>query len=99
VFADTEIQIVAAPEENYRQRIAKNFSRSDAINTALALLEQKGIARGANPKHLETEITQEMEFNMVRGFNTTGKNIRVKAQIKPGLIQGYEDILRKISGN
>ena len=97
VFADTERQIVAAPEENYRERIAKNFSRTDAVNTALALLEQKGIARGANPKYLETEITQEMEFNMVRGFNTTGKNIRIKAQIKPGLIHGYDDVIAKIA--
>ncbi len=99
VFADTERQIVAAPEENYRQRIDKSFDRKDAIDTALALLKQKGIDRGANPDFLETEITQEMEFNMVRGFNTTGKNIRVKAQIKPGLIQGYDHILRKLPEN
>lgn len=99
IFADTERQIVAAPEENYRERIEKSFTRVDAINTALALLKQKGIERGANPDYLETEITQEMEFNMVRGFNTTGKNIRVKAQIKPGLIQGYDHMLRKLSAN
>jgi hypothetical protein len=32
------------------------------------------------------EVTECQEFNMVRDFYTTGKNIRVKVQIKPGLI-------------
>ena len=34
----------------------------------------------------EVDIVEECSFNMVRGFYTTGKNIRLKAQIKPGLI-------------
>ena len=39
------------------------------------------------------EILEELEFNMVRGFNTTGKNIRIRTQVKPGLIAGYEEML------
>lgn len=97
IFADTERQIVAAPEENYYERIEKSFNRDDAVRTALALLKQKGIERGANPDYLETEITRVMEFNMVRGFKTIGKNIRVKAQIKPGLIRGHDKIIKKLS--
>ena len=34
---------------------------------------------------------------MVRGFQSTGKNIRVKVQVKPGLIRGFEDVIRKLS--
>jgi hypothetical protein len=34
----------------------------------------------------------------VRGFNTTGKNIRVKVQVKPGLIHGYNEAIRNLSG-
>jgi hypothetical protein len=36
---------------------------------------------------------------MVRGFYTTGKNIRVKAQIKPGLIHGYDSIAQTLAGS
>jgi hypothetical protein len=36
------------------------------------------------------EITEDLQFNMVRGFQTTGKNIRIRAQVKPGLIHGYD---------
>jgi len=32
------------------------------------------------------EVTEAQQFNMVREFYTTGKNIRTKIQIKPGLI-------------
>jgi hypothetical protein len=30
---------------------------------------------------------------MVRGFYTAGRNIRVKVQVKPGLIRGYKAIV------
>jgi hypothetical protein len=43
------------------------------------------------------EVLESLQFNMVRGFNTTGKNIRIKVQVKPGLIHGYDDVIRKLS--
>ncbi|MGD9089967.1 MAG: hydantoinase/oxoprolinase family protein, partial [Desulfobacterales bacterium] len=97
LFADTESQIATAPEEDYFERIDLNFKRDDAVNSALELLKQKALARGGDPDYLETEIIENMEFNMVRGFNTIGKNIRVRVQVKPGLIQGYDNILAKLS--
>ncbi len=99
LFADTESQIAAAPEEHYFERIDRQFNRKDAVHSALSLLRQKALARGANPDFLETEIIEDMEFNMVRGFNTIGKNIRVRVQVKPGLIQGYDSIIQKLSAN
>jgi hypothetical protein len=43
------------------------------------------------------EVVEALQFNMVRGFKTTGKNIRVKVQVKPGLIQGYDQVIAKLS--
>jgi N-methylhydantoinase A len=43
------------------------------------------------------EVVDALQFNMVRGFYTTGKNIRIKVQVKPGLIHGYDDLIRKLS--
>jgi len=34
-------------------------------------------------------VVEAQEFNMVRECYTTGKNIRVKVQIKPGPIAGF----------
>jgi hypothetical protein len=32
------------------------------------------------------EITEASSFNMIKGYYRADKNIRVKAQIKPGLV-------------
>jgi N-methylhydantoinase A/oxoprolinase/acetone carboxylase beta subunit len=96
-FADTERNIAEAPEENFNSRIDYSFDRESAIQQALELLEAKAIERGANMDFLEMEVLEALEFNMVRGFHTTGKNIRVKVQVKPGLIHGYDGIIRKLS--
>jgi N-methylhydantoinase A/oxoprolinase/acetone carboxylase beta subunit len=97
-FADTERGIAEALEENFSRRVDHSFDREAAIRQALDLLEAKAINRGANPAYLETEVLEALEFNMVRGFNTTGKNIRVKVQVKPGMIHGYDEVIRKLSG-
>jgi N-methylhydantoinase A/oxoprolinase/acetone carboxylase beta subunit len=96
-FADTERRVAEAPEENFNQQIDGNFTGEAAQQQAFQLLRDKAIHRGANPDYLEMEVVEALQFNMVRGFKTTGKNIRVKVQVKPGLIQGYDDVIRKLS--
>ncbi len=96
LFADTDREIATAPEEGFTSNIPADYSKEDAIESALDLLRKKAIARGANPEHLELEVIEAMAFNMVRGFYTTGRNIRVRAQVKPGLIHGYDPIAEKI---
>jgi N-methylhydantoinase A/oxoprolinase/acetone carboxylase beta subunit len=96
-FADTERRVAEAPEENFSQKIDRRFDADVAIQQAFELLRTKAVERGANADHLEMEVLETLEFNMVRGFNTTGKNIRVKVQVKPGLIHGYDDVIRELS--
>lgn len=96
-FADTEQGIAEAPEENFNQRIDHTFNREAAVEKAYELLKKKAIQRGAIPDNLAMELVEALEFNMVRGFTTTGKNIRIKVQVKPGLIRGYDDVIRKLS--
>ena len=36
------------------------------------------------------EVVEVQQFNMIQGFYTAGKNIRVKVQVKPGLIGGMK---------
>ena len=93
LFADTERGMSMAPGEEYQEAVGPGFSREDAVRKAFALLKDKAVRRGANPEHLEMEILEELEFNMVRGFSTTGKNMRIRTQVKPGLIAGYKDML------
>lgn len=98
LFADTEQRVVSAPSENFLQPIADGYGLEAATAQALDLLRVKALARGANPDYLEMEVVEKQQFNMVRGFNTAGKNIRVRVQVKPGLIHGYDNLLNNLSG-
>ncbi|MBW2370296.1 MAG: hydantoinase/oxoprolinase family protein [Deltaproteobacteria bacterium] len=90
LFADTQIGMAMSPEENISLPIDKSFDSENAEEMALDLLKTRAIKLGADPDRLDMEVIENMQFNMVRGFYTAGKNIRVKVQIKPGLIQGDE---------
>ncbi len=89
LFADTEKGVILAPGEKYSRAIKSKYTFADAEQTANELLMEKAIARGAEAENIEIEILESQSFNMVRGFRTTGKNIRIKVQVKPGLISGY----------
>jgi N-methylhydantoinase A/oxoprolinase/acetone carboxylase beta subunit len=96
LYVDTEQQTAFAPEEDFQQTVERSFDRRAARRLALDLLQGKAINRGANSDHLEMEITEDLEFNMVRGFSTTGKNIRIRAQVKPGLIHDYDPVAGRL---
>lgn len=96
-FADTQRGVALAPEEDYTAKISKKYTSEDAINASMELLRKKAIQIGAHAEDLETEVLEEQQFNMVRGFLTTGQNIRIKVQVKPGLIHEYDEVVERLS--
>lgn len=93
LFADTAACHIVSPSEDYQVCIQPDFDQEAAVQTTFDLLRKKALERGADPEHLELELLESQTFNMVRGFQTIGKNMRVRAQVKPGLIQGFKEIL------
>jgi len=94
LFADTAACHIVSPSEDYQGCIQADFDQAAAVQMTFDLLRKKALKRGADPEHLEMELLESHAFNMVRGFQTIGKNMRVRAQVKPGLIQGFADILK-----
>jgi len=90
VFADTAQRIITAQGEEYHEKMPASFDIGNVRDIAFELVRRKAIRRGANPEYLKMEVIEESSFNMIRGFHTVGKNIRVRAQVKPGLIHGYD---------
>ena len=90
VLADTERKSLIIGEEGIQIAIPQGFTKKDAIAIGMEKLREKAIKMGAREEDLEIEIIEEQEFSMVRNFSTSGKNIRIKAQVKPGLIAGYK---------
>ena len=86
MIVDTERQILSVPELEIYEKVNKNFELEDARQRSLNLINDAGSKIGNYEVNLEGEIIEENSFNMVKGLFTSGKNIRVKTQIKPGLI-------------
>lgn len=87
MHVDTSKGILSVPELDIYEKISPRFNLNMARKKALELVKENGKNIGATEDELEAEIVEESCFNMVRGFFTTGQDIRIKAQIKPGLIQ------------
>jgi hypothetical protein len=91
VMADTNRRYVIAPEEGYVDKIDWRATKKEVIKIAFNLLRKKALRLGASEEDLEMELLEDLEFKMVQGFYPVGRNIRVRAQIKPGLITPYSE--------
>lgn len=86
LHADTERGILSVPEVGIYERINKNYTLTLAENRALEIVREAAIELGADPDNIAAEIVEANSFNMVKGYSSASKNIRVRAQITPGLI-------------
>jgi len=85
LIANTSRGTLSVPELGIYEKINRNYTISSARKRALELLTERAITMGAEKADLVTEVIEESVFNMVDGFRTKGQNIRIKAQVKPGL--------------
>ena len=78
LVANTELRTLSVAELGIYERISTYYNLSDAKERARQLLKAYSDD--------EIEIIEEESFNTVKDFLTMGKNIRVRAQIKPSHI-------------
>jgi N-methylhydantoinase A/oxoprolinase/acetone carboxylase beta subunit len=91
LLADTERKKLVIPEEGMETTVSQYFTHQEAVDMCIYTLRSRAIKMGASEEDLDIEIIEDQSFNMVRGMGSvTGKNMRIKAQVKPGLIAGYE---------
>lgn len=90
MHADTERGLLSVPEVDIYEAINKNFDLSMAESRALEIVRDGAIQLGADPNSIDAEIVESNSFNMVKGYSSAWKNIRVRAQITPGLIYKLE---------
>lgn len=98
LFADTYQGQAVAPEERFSEAIHPRFSLDEAHRMAHDLLMKKALREGANVEDLETDVLESLEFNMVRDFRLTGRIIRIRLQVRPGLIRHHREITQRIDG-
>jgi hypothetical protein len=86
LLADTSIGKLTISEVGVYEDIDQDYSLEMAKERVTSLLRNSAIKMGADVKDIECEIIEESSFNIVRGFSTKGKHIRVKGQIRPRLL-------------
>jgi len=84
--ADTARGRLSVPMLGIFRPIARGFSLQDAIAEAKKLLAADLAQAGVTIAADEIQITQADAFNMVDGGYTSGKNIRVVAQVRPAVV-------------
>lgn len=83
VHADTEEGWLFVVEQGFRQMIKSSFSLDDVKKLAVERIKSQSSSLMSDGD--QYEFTEEQEFAMVRGFSTTGRNMRVRIQSRPGL--------------
>lgn len=85
LFADTERGMMFIPALRHKENVPRTYAlddaKRDALNHLLAHLSQMGVFADRD----NAQVTHASSFNMVAEGRTTGRNIRVKCQIKPGV--------------
>ncbi|WP_258360430.1 hydantoinase/oxoprolinase family protein [Moorella sulfitireducens (nom. illeg.)] len=83
LLADTGQGLLTVPEEGIREKVPAGYTLEQAKKRALELLRARFLRLTPEAGDAGLEVVEEQSFNMVSGFYTTGKNIRVKVQVKP----------------
>lgn len=87
LLADGPAGHLAIPEAGVFRRIPSHYTleqaRTEATDTLLELVKDRGLLDEA----AVAEIAEEESFNVVEGFTVVGRIHRLRAQIRPGLVE------------
>ena len=94
LFADTQRGRMLIPGLEVEEAIGASYSleqaKADAAKALLAALEHAGLS---DPEAL-VETVEAQSFNMVEDQACVGRTMRVKCQIKPGVLPGLRKAVR-----
>lgn len=89
--ADTERGVAVIPEANIEKSINARFDLEEAVALGRQILEGQARQMGADEGDSVSVVTQQAMFHMIRQGRITGKNIRLKLSVVPGLIPQWAD--------
>lgn len=86
LFADTEKGELFIPTLDIQRKVGPRYNldeaRRDARDALLGHLASLGVAGS----EAEVDVVEASSFNMIDDTGTTGRNIRVKCQVRPGIL-------------
>jgi N-methylhydantoinase A/oxoprolinase/acetone carboxylase beta subunit len=90
LFADTQRGVLFIPSLSYRENVPPGYDQADAEKDALNQLTIQLDSMGVFLRDEDAQITHASSFNMVEGMDLVGRNIRVKCQVRPGVVATLE---------
>lgn len=87
LFADTQRHVLFIPSLSYRENVHTSYDQKDAEKDAINQLTMQLDSMGVFLQPEDAQITHTSIFNMVEGMEQVGKNIRVKCQVRPGVVK------------
>jgi len=90
LFADTQRHVLFIPSLSYRENVPSSYNLKDARNDAVNQLIMHLDSMGVPLRTEDAQITHASSFNMVEGMGQVGRNIRVKCQVRPGVVATLE---------
>ncbi len=96
LFADTERLRMHIPSIGLSKAVEADYDLDEAVRDARSHLLNHLRQEGIPAREENTQVTQASSFNMVSGSRLTGRNIRVKCQIKPGILHRYKNLLGRL---
>ena len=86
LFADTQKRSLFIPTLGIQTAIEQNYKLPQAEEDARRYLREYLESLGAADEGAALDIVESSSFNMVGNMGTQGRNIRVKCQIRPGIL-------------
>jgi N-methylhydantoinase A/oxoprolinase/acetone carboxylase beta subunit len=83
--ADTQHKRMVCPELDRDEAIPATFTPEDVKARGKQLIKENAVYLGLADS-TDVDVVEEQCFNMVNGFWTVGKNMRLKLQTRPGII-------------
>ncbi len=90
LFADTQRHVLFIPSLSYRENVHSSYNLKDARKDAVNQLTMQLDSMGVFLQPEDAQITHASSFNMVEGSGQVGRNIRVKCQVRPGVVATLE---------
>jgi N-methylhydantoinase A/oxoprolinase/acetone carboxylase beta subunit len=86
LFADTQKGRMLIPALDVDRAVPRSYALAEAEADVRRALAGHLRALGADLEGAEPEITESGAFNMVEDSRTVGRTIRVKCQVRPGIV-------------
>jgi len=86
LFSDTSKEKMMIPNIGIKEKVSARYSLKDAEKDLIAYTKKYLENLGYKDSDLNIEIVESSNFRMIDAFYSSGNDIRVKCQIKPGVM-------------